>query len=331
MKVLFVPPMSYPLHMGGFESQVMHIYKELIELGIDVDWYNLSNTEIRQYDIIHLHSSVTEFLPIVQKAKELSKKIVVTPMIGSPRYSNKSYQFKLLASRFPGLFYVMKRFNQIFSMADCFIALTNFEKNRLRTIFKIDKEISIIPNGIDDSFFCQDDTFIKLPFTNYIIVVGRIEPDKNQLPLIEIANELQLNLLIVGEPGIGQQDYYQRCKNIAGNNVVFGGKETNPNIMRQLYKGAYLTAIPSVTEMLPLVIFESLSQHTPVLCTTHCGIYPERVPGLFYTKPIKEKILENIKGIWNSWSSVDIGRKGIYSWNNIAKQHITVYQKLVSE
>ena len=51
MKVLFVPPMSYPLHMGGFESQVMHIYKELIELGIDVDWYNLSNTEIRQYDI----------------------------------------------------------------------------------------------------------------------------------------------------------------------------------------------------------------------------------------------------------------------------------------
>ena len=87
MKVLFVPPLSYPLHMGGFESQVMHIYKELIELGIDVDWYNLSNTEIRQYDIIHLHSSVTEFLPIVQKAKELSKKIVVTPMIGSPRYS----------------------------------------------------------------------------------------------------------------------------------------------------------------------------------------------------------------------------------------------------
>ena len=87
----------------------------------------------------------------------------------------------------------------------------------------------------------------------------------------EIANQLNFTLLIVGEPGIGQQDYLRLWKEKAHDNVYFWGKETNPQIMRILYENAFLTAIPSVTEMLPLVIFESLSQKTPVLCTTHCG------------------------------------------------------------
>lgn len=328
MKVLFVPPMSYPLHMGGFESQVLHIFNKLKSNGIDVCWYDLVNTDLSEYDIIHFHSSVTEFIPIAMKAKDLGKIIVVTPMIGSPRYSNTSYWIKKIASNLPGFFYVMKKFKLLYSMADAFITLTQFEKNRLNEVFGICNNTFVVPNGIDDSFFIKSDIKVDLPFQQYAIVVGRIEPDKNQLPLIEIANQLNFNLLIVGEPGIGQKEYFDLCKEKAKNNVCFWGKETNPQIMRILYKNAFLTAIPSLTEMLPLVIFESLSQKTPVLCTTHCGFYPQSLEGVFYAKPEKGDLLKKIKEIIPNISKVNIGSQGIYSWDDIAKHHISIYNKL---
>lgn len=329
MKVLFVPPMSYPLHMGGFESQVLHIYNDLLNNGVDVQWYNLISTDINNFDIIHFHSSVSEFVPVAMKAKDLGKKIIITPMVGSPRYSNLSYKMKIAASKLPGCFYVMKKFTQLFSMADHFITLTSFEKNRLKNVFNIDKEISIIPNGIDDFYLGDESIDVELPFDKYVIVVGRIEPDKNQLPLIEIANELKFNLLIVGEPGSGHKDYYDTCKNISGNNVFFWGKESNPKIMRSLYKKALLTAIPSITEMLPLVIFESLSQQTPVLCTTQCGLYPEPVDGVFYTKPIKSELYNNIVKLLPNLNSIKFSKKHIFSWNDIAKQHIEIYNRII--
>lgn len=328
MKVLFVPPMSYPLHMGGFESQVLHIYNELKQIGIDVHWYDLSNSDISQYDIIHFHSSVVEFLPIAMKARDLNKKVVITTMIGSPRYSNRLYKLKLFLSIFPGFLFVMKKIRQLYSLADHFITLTSFEEKRLINVFKINKQITVVPNGIDESYFIVDNIKQDIPFDNYILIVGRIEPDKNQLPLIEIANELNLKLIIVGEPGIGQNSYYNLCKKKSKNNVFFWGKEANPNIMRRLYKNALLTAIPSKTEMLPLVIFESLSQKTPVLCTTHCGLYPEHIDGLFYSEPTKSEIYKTIKKILPSLSTIFIGTKGIYSWREIAKQHVNIYKSI---
>lgn len=331
MKVLFVPPMSYPLHRGGFESQVLHIFSELAALGLEIHWYELSSCDISQYDIIHFHSSVTEFVPLALKARDLEKKIIITTMIGSPRYSNLSYKFRLLGSKLPGLFYVNKKISQLYSLADKFVTLTPFENNRLKTVFNINKEITVIPNGIDDEYFRNDDIEINLPFENYLLIVGRIEPDKNQLPLIEIANEMSLNLLIVGESGVGQTNYYNLCRKKSHQNIFYWGQETNPKILRQLYRNAALTVIPSVTEMLPLVIFESLSQRTPVLCTTHCGLYPKRIDGLYYSKPIKSDLCRNLRELWSKLPLQIIPTKGIYSWNDIAKQHIELYKRTISE
>ena len=322
--------MSYPLHFGGFESQVLHIFNELRKLGLDVSWYELSNTDINQFDIIHFHSSVTEFVPIALKARDLGKKLVITTMIGSPRYSNISYLLKLSTSRLPGIFYVMKKLRDLYSMMNHFITLTLFEKNRLEKIFKVQNGITVIPNGIDDCYLNSNSGEIALPCNNYLLVVGRVEPDKNQLPVIEIVNELGLSLIIVGEPGAGQANYYNKCKDEAGENVHFWGREANPNRLRLLYKNAMLTVIPSLTEMLPLVIYESLSQRTPVLCTTNCGLYPELVKGLFYSKPTKSDLLHNIKKYWSILSANNIGNQGIYSWKDIAEQHITIYNNLLS-
>lgn len=331
MKVLFVPPMSYPLHQGGFESQVSHIFTELKRSGIDVHWYNLYNTDLTQYDIIHFHSSVTEHDSIAIKARDLGIKIVITTMIGSPRYTNKSYQFKLKLSKIPSFFYVMKKFRHIYSLADQFIALTEFEKNRLYTVFNIRKKITVIPNGIDDCFFDNTESTIDIPFSDYILVVGRIEPDKNQLPLIEISNELGLKLIIIGEPGAGQLEYTKLCKQKSGENIYYWGKVSNPNIMRMLYKNASLTVIPSITEMLPLVIFESLSQKTPVLCTTKCGLYPKRIKGLYYSNPTKKELMQSITNLWPIRYSIKIDSNDIYSWKDIAKKHIKIYTELLSQ
>lgn len=332
MRILFVPPLPFPMEIGGFQSQVRHIYEELKKIGIDVSWYDLINTDISKYDIVHFHSSTSSFADIAKKAKDLNKKIVLTPMIGSPYTTNTSYFLKLKASRFPGLFYPLKRINYCFSVADHFITLTSFEKKRLDSIFNVsNKKMTVIPNGIDDEFFNKNDLQLDFPCTKFILVVGRVEANKNQLPLIKIANELNLNLIIVGEPGLGQLVYDKECRRVAGDTVYFWGKELNVANMRMLYKNAILTVIPSVTEMLPLVIFESLSQKTPVLCTDHCGLYPKQYPGLYYTSPTEISLRKNIKRVFDILPISNIGNEGIYSWKDIALKHIDVYRKVLAQ
>ena len=80
MKVLFVPPMAFPLQIGGFQYQVRQIFDGLKSRGIEVDWYNLVLTNIRDYDIVHFHSISPAFIPICHTAKSLGIPVVITPM-----------------------------------------------------------------------------------------------------------------------------------------------------------------------------------------------------------------------------------------------------------
>ena len=60
--------------------------------------------------------------------------------------------------------------------------------------------------------------------------------------------------------------------------------------MKYLYRNAKLTVIPSLSEMVPLVVFESLSQLTPVVCTNRCGISNDKIPGVLFSDISKKAL-----------------------------------------
>ena len=331
MKILFVPPLNFPLVFGGFQSQVRRIYYSLLELGMDVTWYNIIETNLLDYDIIHIHSTLPELLSVARRAKQFGKKVVLTPMIGSRVHSNLFYSNCIKLSRIPGILPDIRITNSLIRMSDFVIPLVKYEYDRLHEVFDVPYErMKVIPNGMDNGFFETTESDVQIPVKEYLLTIGRIEPNKNQLSLIRAAKKLGRSVIIVGEAGNGHSDYEKQCRKEANENVVFWGKEFDKGVLRKLYKNAALTVIQSYSEILPLVTFESLSQKTPVLCTDQCGIYPEKFNGVFYTSPDEKSLEKNLKIALSANCRDSINRDGIYTWNEIAQQHIDIYHQLLN-
>ena len=132
----------------------------------------------------------------------------------------------------------------------------------------------------------------------------------------------------MGEPGNDGSSYLQKCKSMASSNVYFWGQEKNPEIIKQLYRHATLTVIPSVSEMVPLVAFESLSQRTPVVCTNRCGIADDYIPGLVFSNIDKNSLIKSITRACEIERGI-ITDKGVYSWAIIAGMYKHVYEKVL--
>ena len=330
MKVTFVAPYALPMSIGGFQTQVYQIFQELKNLGVEVSWHNFVDSNLDGVDILQVMATDSSMISMMKRARNKGIKVVLTPQQGSRAKSNFYLKSCLFWSRIPQLFTNHKLTNETIHCADYLTPLCSFEANRMVEVYGFDKnKISVIPNGLDKVYFNDELERVDLPLKDYLLIIGRIEENKNQLTLIEVANKLNMNLIIVGEPGNAGISYLEKCKSIANKNIYFWGVEKDPKVIKYLYRNAKLTVIPSYSEMLPLVAFESLSQRTPVVCTNRCGIAGDAIPGLFFSDIDKlslEKSVMKAIGIERG----TITDKGIYTWADIAKMYKSVYEGLIS-
>lgn len=329
MRILFLPPYSLPVASGGFESQVYHIYDMLKKKGVDVHWFSYDYIDVRSFDIIHLWSTDTSMIPTARIFRNQGIPVVITPMAGSQKYSNNVHNLFNVLSNIPLVCQDERSIRFLYGLIDYFFPLTPFEQKRLQTVYSIkSSQMSMIPNGIDDSFFSERIDNVNLPFENYIISIGRIEPNKNQLSLIRAVNKLKRNLIIVGGDGF-DKNYIQQCKQESGDNVYYWGLERNPYILKCLYKQAGITVIPSLSEMAPLVAFESVAMGTPVLCTKNCGLLGGDYKNIKFTRVDTNHLIAGLSNFKEEEKLVD--KSGVYCWGDIADFYIESYLKVISK
>lgn len=329
MKVTFVAPYALPMSIGGFQTQVYQIFTELKALGVDVAWHNFIDSNLDGVDILQVMATDPSMISMMKRAKNKGVKVVMTPMQGSRVRSNRYLKFCLNMSRIPQLFTAHKMTCETINCADYLTPLCSYEANRMAHVYGFNKhKISIIPNGLEKVFFNDEETEVQLPFKDYLLTIGRVEENKNQLTLIEVAKALNMKLLIVGEPGNAGSGYLEKCKSIANGAVCFWGVEKDPRVVKYLYRHAKLTVIPSFSEMVPLVAFESLSQHTPVVCTDRCGIAGDEIPGLQFSDITKKALVESVSKM-RDFNRDMITNKGVYTWADIASMYKDVYKSLV--
>lgn len=114
----------------------------------------------------------------------------------------------------------------------------------------------IIPNAAERFFQYSDGSqFVKkYGINNFVMCVGRVEINKNQLLLIRALKESGLPLVIIGNPGM--QNYYCQCLQEAGKNVLFL-KHMPPDELISAYGAAKVHALPSWRETPGLVSLEA--------------------------------------------------------------------------
>lgn len=329
MKVTFVAPYALPMSVGGFQIQVYQIFMELKNLGVDVAWHNFEDSSLDDVDILQVMSTDSSMISMMKRARNKGVKVVLTPMLGSRTKSNRYLKTCLTLSTIPQLCTTHKLTYDTIHCADFLTPLCGFEANRMKEVYGFNEEqMRVIPNGLDRVFFNDEVANVELPFKDYILTIGRVEENKNQLTLIEVANTLNMNLIIVGEPGNAGAGYLERCKAQAGSNVHFWGLEKDQTVIKQLYRNASVVAVPSFSEMVPLVAFESLSQNTPVVCTNRCGIAGDEIPGLFFTDIDKESLCRAVK-VALAFDDKKITNKGIFTWADIAGMYKEVYESVL--
>ena len=160
-----------------------------------------------------------------------------------------------------------KVYSAIIKRAEGVVAWCEWTKTALVDGYGVDPDrIAVIPPGVDVEQFAPGDRVDELP---QILFVGGDFARKGGDLLLDVfrrrlAGRAEL-VLVTGaklpeEPGIR----------------VFNGLGANSAVLRQLYAGSDLLALPTRADMLPLVAMEALASGLPIV-TTRIGGLPDLV------------------------------------------------------
>lgn len=319
--------------IGGVQKRIKNLKFHLSKCGVNVVLFNKWQKDYDNIDIYHLFKVLPESFEIVKHFKSNGIPIVVSSVFPICKKLNKRLKIKMSVLLHGSYYYIKK----ILEMADHIIVQTKLEEETIVSLFKLNKEsISIIPNGVSDVFFStKSDSFvqkydIKEP---YVLQVGSIEPNKNQLSVIKAMEGLDASLVLIGGANSLHSDYYQECRKNAGEQVYFINWLDDDCLLASAYYNSQVFILPSYQEIFGNSLFEASMSGTNVISTqvlpleswgisTMCAsIDPNSIAD------IKAKLVEGLKK-----QKTEMLSKYIYnnfSWDKVAQQYISVYKKII--
>lgn len=220
------------------------------------------------------------------------------------------------------------------------IAVSKDTKDDTIKTYKIQsKKIKIIHEGIDTKRFKSYQKISK--YRNYILFVGTVQPRKNLVRLIRAFSQIKdkkIKLLIAGRLGWLYEDVVKAPKRFnIENRVVFLGRVEDRDLP-DLYKGARLFVLPSLTEGFGLPILEAQAAGAPVVSSGTGALAEVAGNGAFFINPLSvnnikeglEKILKD-KGLRE-----ELVRKGFenvkkFSWEKTAHNTLNFLLEVAGE
>lgn len=369
MKIVFIGQKGIPATLGGVERHVQELAERLVERENEVYVYtrcNYIDKKLKEYkgiklislpsfstknmdalshtflaclnlifkqkniDIIHFHSIGPSSLIWLIKLFKPSVPVVTT--FHSKCYHHQKWgKFAKLYLRF-GEIMCCKLSNRVIAVSK---SLKKYAEHRYK------RKINYIPNGTNISKVTDAERIKKWGLTNnnYIVSVSRLIQHKGIHYLIQAYNSIKTDkkLVIVGE-GVYTNDYFQKLKKLANNNpnIIFTGKQTG-DTLSELFFNAYLFAHPSESEGLSIALLEAMSYKKAILSSDILENQEAGGVDNFYFKNKDIKDLKNkleyllkhpeklkLVGLIN-YQRI----KKYYNWDNITKDTIEIYKKVV--
>jgi len=208
MKILLTTYHQAFLIRGGGEYEIQLIAENLRQVGIDADIYGPYSRPIENYDaVLHfsLHPGGLDLLREINKKK---KPIIL--------WTN----FWSIEPISEGDIFVIKEY---LDLATIITFKSIAELKHLQNIVEIDsKKIRLCKSIADLSYIkkTSKDIFRELyGVDEFALMIGIVEPNKNQLSAIRAIKIFKSSLVIVGNHR--DYSYFEKCKNEGGNQVIF--------------------------------------------------------------------------------------------------------------
>jgi len=284
MKVLFVTCQHSFQVYGGVEVQMLGLCKHLEENGVKVKFFNSSEDNLADYDIVHLWRPLGNPLDaavLVNIAKKMNVKVVVSPIYWKPwgpifSFDGYKISFRVgsLVKNFISSFVqrsgndlgfasIYKFHATVLQNADLLLPNSWDEGRLLVGSFKVNpKNIFPVPIGVEERFAeAKSDQFVnKYGIRDFVLFVGRIEPRKNVLNLVKAfrRTRLETGLVIIGHTS--DRRYLEECLKAAkGNkNIIFCGFLSHESdLLASAYAAAKALVLPSWYETPGIVALEA--------------------------------------------------------------------------
>ena len=203
-------------------------------------------------DVVHIHAEGPAFMTPILKL--FGKRVVVT--VHGLDWQREKWS-KGFASK-----YIKLGEKMAVRFADEIIVLSNRVKDYFKETYN--RDTVYIPNGVNvpkiiDAEKIADE--FKLTKYGYILFLGRLVPEKGVHLLIEAFKNVKTDKKLVIAGGTSDtDDYVESLKKATLNDerIIFTGFQQG-QVLAELYSNAYVYALPSLLEGMPLSLLEAMS------------------------------------------------------------------------
>ena len=237
-----------------------------LPLSLPMTPIGLARIAWRDYDVVHTQHPFT-----LGTAARMLSRWMDLPLVCTIHTQYEQYVHYWSPMPDTGKTIVRRIVREFCNKCDHVITVAEGMEKLLRT-YGIEAPITVIPNDLDlHRFLTADGAGVReelglKPDEVFLLNVGRIAPEKNLSLLLEATAPIlyrgAARLVFVGD-GPGREELEKRVGELElQGRVIFAGKQPHAQTPR-FYAAADLFLMPSVTEVNPLTIGESLAAGTP--------------------------------------------------------------------
>jgi glycosyltransferase involved in cell wall biosynthesis len=364
LKIAILGSRGIPANYGGFETFAEELSARLVKKGHNVTVYccsPYSKNREKLYKGINrvvlptirhkiLEKPLFNLLSLLHVAFTTTDVILMLGVSVSPFCFIPRIFGKKIAINIDGLEWQRKKWGEVVSMylkfaervtgitANCVITDALWIKNYYKKKYK--KESVYIPYGADIATNSQDDTLKKygLKPDEYILYVGRFEPENNALMVREVFDEIEnpsRKLVMVGDAPFSKS-YIQKVKDTKNKNIIFTGNLYGKSY-KELMSHAYFYIQASEVGGTHITLLDAMAADKCILAND----VPEhrevlREAGVYYKgkEEMKKRMLEllhNGKIITSiKMSAVKIIDQK-YSWDSVADQYEQLFETMTKQ
>ena len=322
---------------GGVHNRIVRTVNAVRKIGCTVDYFNKFDTNVDEYDILHVFMLDISNLGLMKYAKSKGKKVVLSAVVGLEKGANIDFYWRI--RKIP----VMTTYKLLFQMcelADVIIAETKKEADFIAKYYHVRTEkILVIPNGADTPETNSQMIFDAIgKGCQYVLEVARFDKNKNQINVIRGLKGTNIEVVFAGGPDFSDNGYYEKCLELgkdAPNIHFLGWLDTNSELLESAYVNAKVLIAPSFHETFGLSIVEgAMAGAVPVISRTlpildydvfrNCLVVDPNNPEDIRHQIEKAMLIENTPEFREKIQET-------FSWTNIAEQHLKLYRSLINE
>jgi glycosyltransferase involved in cell wall biosynthesis len=301
---------------GGDTGKIRKYWELLEEVGVHCGYTHsvAGKVDLSEWDIFHIFHLGHDFsYQFHLEAVRLGKPTVISPIYFPDQKNPIVYRREMME----------------YSSAVCY--LSEGEKTEVHKLFDNGIELNehIVPNGINPIFGMDGIKYEhpNCPLEDYVLCVGRLDQRKNQHRLAQACMDLDIPLLLIGDPHEGI--VVKACQGIANQwPGLWWEKAVSHELLAEAYRGAKVLACPSTLEMWPNVVAEGGLAGCNLVVSKKSMTFSD-LDGVWACDPTLESIKEAVKGAYEAEKTGELRPYfKQFTWEKTVDQLRDIYESI---